>query len=861
MDRHRWQRIEELYHSALDRPFDVRSRFLLEACAGDLDLLREVQELIAHDQDSNSVVDRPAWERVAGVVNTPELEGGTHLGPYRIERLLGAGGMGYVYRATDTRLGRAVAIKLLREEQAPAALRLRFQREAQAISSLNHPNICALYDVGTFSGASYLVMECVEGETLARVLERGPLQLETAIHIALGIVEGLAAAHTKGVIHRDLKPSNVMVTESGVKILDFGLSRTVAASLSDGAPTLTMDGAVMGTPAYMSPEQFTGIDVDTRSDIFSYGLVLYEMFTGKRAFSGSTALQIMTAIMRDMPPAPRTLNPQIPPALEQIILKCIQKAPQGRYQTAKEVASELKEISSTGGRVAHRPARRHFLIAVCAILAILTSALLWRFSPILAPRRIKSIAVLPLDNLSGDPTQDFFADGMTEVLITDLGKIGSLRVISRPSVMKYRGSRATLRDVAGELKVDALVVGSIARAEGKVRITTQLYDAADDRQLWAENYERDIRDVIALQREVARAITTGIRAKVTPEETARLTKVRRVNPKAYDGYLRAVLLYSRHTSSDNNAAITTLDETLALDQDLAAAHALLAAACVERFFTFAPQEQKKLEEKAYVAVEKAIALDPEESMAWFARGRLIWTPGNRFPHERAIREYQRALALNPNSSEARAQLALTYNHVGLLEDALREARAAADINPIDALPRVVIGQALLYGGQYARALSVWSTNPPEAYSSVTGSHTAWTLFQMGRKEEAAARTAEFLAKYPGDVGGLGVQAVLLAASGRHGEAEAVIRRIAGQKGFGHFHHTAYYIACAYARMGNGSAAFEWIREAADSGFACYPLFERDPNFETLHNDPRWRSMISEFRQTWDGYRKFTSERM
>jgi eukaryotic-like serine/threonine-protein kinase len=860
MEKHRWQRIEELYHSALELPADMRSTFLSEACVGDPDLLREVQDLIAHDLDSNSAVDRPAWERVAGMGKTPELKSGTRLGPYSIDRLLGAGGMGYVYRATDTRLGRAVAIKVLREEQAPAALRLRFHREAQAISSLNHPNICALYDVGTVGAESYLVMECVEGETLAELLERGQLPLETAIHIALGIVDGLAAAHAKGIIHRDLKPGNVMVTESGAKILDFGLARTVAGSVSDRAPTLTIDGAVMGTPAYMSPEQFTGSNVDAHSDIFSFGLVLYEMATGKRAFAGTSAPQVMTAIMRDMPPPPRTINPQVPPGLERIILKCIQKAPEQRYQTVREIASELKQVSS-GGFAPRRPSRRHVFVAAAAVLVVLAAALLWRYFPARASRRIDSVAVLPLDNLSGDPAQDFFADGMTEVLITDLGKIGSLRVISRPSVMKYKGSRAPLREVARELNVHALVVGSVARNEGKVRITTQLYNAADDRQLWAEDYERDMRDVIALQREVAHAITTAIRAKVTPEETARLTRTRQVNPKAYDGYLRAVLLYSRHTSADNSAAIATLDEALATDRELAAAQALLAAACVERFFTFAPQEQKALEEKAFVAVERAIALDPEESMAWFARGRLIWTPSNRFPHERAIRDYQRALALNPNSAEARSQLALTYNHVGLLEDALREARAAANVNPIDALPRVVIGQALLYGGQYDRALSVWSSNPPEAYSSVTGSHTAWTLFQMGRAEEAAARTAEFLTKYPGDVGGLGVQAVLLAASGRHREAEAIIRSIAGQKGFGHFHHTSYYIACAYARMGNKTAAFEWIREAADSGFACYPLFERDPNFESLRSDARWRNMISEFRQTWEGYRKLTSERM
>jgi serine/threonine protein kinase len=859
MEKHRWQRIEDLYHAALEQPSDVRSRFLAQACGEDDDLLSEVQALLDHDQDTNSVVDRPAWERVAGIGTTRELLSGTYLGPYCIDRLLGSGGMGNVYRATDTRLGRAVAIKVLREERAPAAMRLRFQREAQAISSLNHPNICGIYDIGTFRDSSYLVMECVEGETLAQVLERGPLPIRTAVHIALGIVEGLAAAHKTGIIHRDLKPGNVMVTESGAKILDFGLSRIVAGSVSERPPTLTIEGTVMGTPAYMSPEQFTSSDVDERSDIFSFGLVLYEMVTGKRAFAGTSAPQVMAAIMRDMPPPPRTVHPHVPPGLERIIWKCIEKAPERRFQAVNEIASELKQISTD--KFSTGPSRRHVLILAAVILVVFAAVSLWSLLPALSSPGIGSIAVLPLDNLSGDPTQDFFSDGMTEVLITDLGKIGSLRVISRPSVMKYKGSRAPLRQVAGELKVDALVVGSVARAEGKVRITTQLYDAAKDRQLWAENYERDVRDVIALQREVAQAITSGIKAKVTPQETARLTKARRVVPKAYDDYLRAVLLYSRHTIADNNVAIVTLEQAVTLDPDLAAAHALLAAACVERSFTFAPQEQKALEEKAYVAVERAIALDPEESMAWFARGRLMWTPSNHFPHERAIRDYRRAIELNPNSAEARSQLALTYNHVGLLEDALREARAAANINPIDALPRIVIGQALLYGGQYDRALSVWSSNPPEAYSSVTASHTAWTLFQMGRRDEAAARTAEFLAKNPGDVGGLGVQAVLLAASGKHSEAEGIIRSIAGQKGFGHFHHTAYYIACAYAHMGNKSAALEWIREAADSGFACYPLFERDPNFETLHDDPRWRTMMSEFRETWDGYRKLTSERM
>jgi TolB-like protein/Flp pilus assembly protein TadD len=611
----------------------------------------------------------------------------------------------------------------------------------------------------------------------------------------------------------------------------------------------------------MSPEQFTGQHVDARSDIFSLGVVLYELVTGRRPFGTGSAPLIMNAVPGEMPPSPRSIDSKVPPELERLIVKCLQKAPERRYQSASEVERKLKQFTSSPRSSARPLSRRRVLQAAGCLGAAFVAGLLWHFLPLFSSGKIDSLAVLPLDNLSGDPAQDYFADGMTEVLVTDLGKIGSLRVISRASVMKFKGSRRPLGEIARELKVDALVVGSVARAEGKVRITTQLYSYSRDRQLWAENYERDMREVIALQREVAHAITSEIRVKVTPQESDRLKKTRPVNPEAYDGYLRAVLLYGRHTKADNDAAIATLDHAIALDPKFAAALALLAASCVERSFTFAPEEQKALEEKAYVALEKAISLDPEESMAWFARGRLLWTPSHRFPHERAIRDYRHALALNPNAAEPRAQLALTYNHVGLFDEALREARVAADINPVDALPRVVIGQALLYAGQYDHALSVWASNPPDAYASVTGSHLAWTLFQVGRVKEAADKVEELLAKYPGDVGGLGVRAALLAAAGKRSEAEAAIRSIAGQKGFGHFHHTAYYIACAYARLGNGDAALDWIREANQSGFACYPLFDRDPNLSAVRSHPRWGATMSEYRQAWETYRKLASERI
>jgi eukaryotic-like serine/threonine-protein kinase len=866
MEANHWRRIEALYHSALERPPEQRSDFLQQACGSDSELLRDVESLLAHDEHSTALIDRAAWERAEGSLYVAELKKGTQLGPYRIDSLVGRGGMGAVYRAEDTRLGRTVAVKVLQVSGAASALRTRFLREAQAISSLNHPHICALYDIGTIADSNYLVMEFVEGPTLGDILKDGPLPIDKAVQLAVNIANGLEAAHAKGIVHRDLKPSNVIVAEAGAKILDFGISKTLVREVGSGeetrsiTPPLTAEGAVIGTPAYMAPEQFTGGNVDVRTDIFAVGLLLYEMVTGKRPFASNTEPQVMMAVLRSTPALPGAIIPEISPALERIILKCLQRAPEQRYQSAKELERDLKELASAPLISARKLSRGSFF-TMAGILVVLLALLAWRILPRSGAGKIESLAVLPLDNLSGDAGQDYFADGMTEVLITDLGKIGSLRVISRPSVMRFKGSRSALLEIAKELKVDALIAGSVARAEGKVRITTQLYSGLQDRQLWTESYERDMRDVIALQREVAHAITSAISIKLTPQESTRLAKTRPVNPEAYEGYLRGILLYGRHSNADNQAAIATMENAVALDRSFAAGQALLGLAYVERFFTFVPQQQKSLEEKAYVAVEQAIALDPDESMAHFARGRLLWTPSNRFPHEAAIREYRRALTLNPNLAEARAQLALTYNHIGLLDKALDEARASADINPVDALPRVVMGQALLYAGKYDRALNVWSSNPPDAYSSVTASHMAWTLFQMGRKEEAAAKLSEFLAQYPGDVGGLGVRAVLLAASGKHSEAEAVIKSIAGQKGFGHFHHTAYFIACAYARMGKTDATLQWLREAAESGFPCYPLFERDPNLESLRSDPRWSSLMAEIKQNWERYSKLASEKM
>ena len=472
------------------------------------------------------------------------------------------------------------------------------------------------------------------------------------------------------------------------------------------------------------------------------------------------------------------------------------------------------------------------------------------------PVRIQSLAVLPLENLSGDTSQDYFADGMTEALITDLAKIGALRVMSRSSVVQYKGAHKPLREIGRELNVDAVLTGSVVRSGEHVRIAVQLINAATEQNLWSESYERDLRDVLALQKEVARDIVGEIRIKLTPQEQGQFGGVRPINPEAYDHYLRGRFYLNRQNKADNEAAITALEHAVATDPTFAAAYAELAQAYVWKLFLFAPGD-RQWEEKAFVATEKAIALDPNSAVAHLARGRLLWTPANHFPHEKAIREYRHALTLNPSLDEARNQLALVYCHIGAFDEALQESQKAINTNPNNNLAQLRIGQTLNFQGKYEQALSVLRAVPQDANPALVGYQIAWALFNLGRKEEASATLEQLLRDYPEDSGGLftSLQAVLAVSAGQERTAEDKIKSaIERGKGFGHFHHTAYHIACAYALMNKREQAIKWLQAAAEDGFPCYPLFEKDSNLDNLRQDARFVAFMAKLREQWDHYR-------
>src|SRR5499426_3511224 len=664
MNPDRWRQIGQLYHTALELEPTAHAAFLDKACDGDDELRREVESLLhAHEQADGFIAGK-----VAGVVaemadqqKTTSLVGHS-LGHYQALSLIGSGGMGKVYLAEDTRLGRKVALKLLPPEFTQDRKRVRrFKQEARAASSLNHPNILTIHEIGEAStgegGAHYIVSEFVEGETLRAMLRDGRLDVGKATAIAEQVASALSVAHEAGIVHRDIKPENVMVRPDGlVKVLDFGLAKLTEAPArpadSEALTNLsTAPGMVMGTVSYMSPEQARGQKADHRTDIFSLGVMLYEMIAGRRPFEGATTSDVIAALLTAEPPPLGKYCAEATTELELIVGKCLAKDRETRYQSAAELIAELKTLPQ--GSQTERPTTREVVVT----------------RPRLASRRWLLIAAMALSLV-----------------------VGLIWLIS------WRRSQAPQSD----------------------------------------------------------------QIKLTSQDEPRPANAGSINPEAYDAYLSGRFYANRQKKADNETAIMMLKRAVDLDPNFAAAHAELAQAYVWRFFLFTPGE-KHWEEKAFVEVEKALALDKDSAVAHQALGRLLWTPANQFPHEKSIKEYRRALTLDPSLSEARNLLAVVYNHIGAFDQALQELQKAVTVNPTNNLAQFRIGQTLLLQCKYEEALTALGKAPKEANPLLVGSSTAVALLHLGRRGEAAAMVEEFLKHYPGDTdGGLftGIQALL-----------------------------------------------------------------------------------------------------
>src|SRR5215470_6094138 len=589
MEADRFKQVDRLLQSALQQPPAERGEFLRRACGGDAELEREVRSLLTSQEQAGSFLESPAIQlaaqELAGEQSKDAQSADLPIGPtlrrtadsflgrivsnYRLEERLAAGGMGVLYRATDLKLGRSVAVKVLSRQLAPEeTAKARLLREARAASALDHPNIGAIHHIEEQDGELFIVMALYQGETLKQRLKKGPLPVGEALQVLRQMALGLEAAHRAGIVHRDIKPTNVLRTDDGiVKILDFGLAKLT--SDSQAATAVTQPGETMGTVPYMSPEQLRGEAVDVRSDLWSFGVVAYELLAGVTPFQADSSAATAMRILNEEPPALASVS-GVPDWLAELVTQLLRKAPGERPQSAGEVLSRLDRPSSPSrSRRKSRP-----VLLASAILAV--ARWHYRFFGSSTAASIRSLAVLPLDNFSRDPEQEYFADGMTEELIANLAKISSLRVISRTSVMRYKGARKPLPEIARELNVDAVVEGSVRREGERVRITAQLIHGPTERHLWTESYERDLRQVLALQSEVALAIAKEVKVRLSPDEQTRLGSARQVNPQAHEALLKGNYYLEKFTVEATKKSLEYFGRAIQIDPGFALAYAGLS---------------------------------------------------------------------------------------------------------------------------------------------------------------------------------------------------------------------------------------------------------------------------------------------
>ena len=810
MTPERFRQVAELYHAAREGSAEERAALLAGA---DPELRRELESLLS--QPAGGIfLDRPALRNAAQLVEdstVAELSAGARLGPYRIESKLGEGGMGEVFRAVDTRLGRAVAIKTAHRQ-----FTARFDREARAISSLNHPHICTLHDVGP----NYLVMELVEGETIAARLKHGPMSVETVLRYGVQIAGALTEAHGKGIVHRDLKPGNIMIAKSGIKVLDFGLAK------SGEDETLTASRMVMGTPAYMAPEQREGKPADARSDIYSFGCVLHEMLTGVRPSS-----------QRKQMPSRR---------LEKIVSRCLEEDPARRWQSATELERELATVTAARPSVSHATAAL-VLLAVAALIGVAIYAWRQRTPSV----EIHSLAILGLENRSGDGSQDYFADGLSNALAANLGRLNGVRVISPAASLAYRGTKKPLPEIGKELNADLLLDGTVSRAANRVEITARLVNARSGRDLWSHTYDTSPADLPSAQNQIERDIAAQLHASAP--DRARLIDTRKLDPRAYDLSLQGSYHLWRITAPDADQAIALYEQAVAIAPDFAPLQANLASAYAEKSFDFAPDDQQ-LEGHAFAAIEKAFALDPNSAEAHLARGLLLWRQSHGFPHRAALAEFRLAAAAQPNLEAAWWNIAGVLIHVGHLDDALVELHKAAAINPSESRAFSRIMEVYLFQGKPQLSIDERSRTPPRVTIPIMDFDHTWALIDLGRFEEAARTIrAGFADSNPGAAGlKHGVSALLAARQGNRPAAESEIRAaLAGPHGFGHFHHVTFMIACAYSVLGDTAHAQEWMEKTAADGFPCFSMFEVEPSLERWRATLKGHEFLAGLRREWE----------
>ena len=822
------------------------------------------------------------------------IASGTQLGRYEIRNALGAGGMGEVYLAQDTELGRKVALKLLPSELMRNDDRLRrFEQEARAASALNHPNILTIFEIGRTDTAHFIATEFIDGETLRQHMARTTLSLSEALDVAIQIASALAAAHEAGIIHRDIKPDNVMVRRDRlVKVLDFGLAKLTepqAVVADTSAPTLpkaeTEPGVVMGTVQYMSPEQARGLSVDARTDIFSLGVLIYEMLAHRKPFEGETRSDVVSAILNKEPLPLARYAPDVPAELERIVTKALAKDRNERYQTAKDLAIDLKrlkqrleveaEIERTGrasdaddkevrtksferemsetvltpaaqttpgastlvSRI--KPHKTVALIILAAMVVAIAAVTYFRHGSVQTTKTIDSLAVLPFVNMSGDPDTEYLSDGITDSLINSLSQLPGLKVMSRNSVFRYKDSDRDARDVGRELGVRAILTGKVTERGDEIWISVELVDALDNSHIWGEQYNRKLSDLLALQAAISKDISEKLRQRLTGEDEKRVTKRYTDNTEAYQLYLQGrYYLYKRRPEAFKKA-VEYFEQAIQKDPSYALAYAGLADS-YNAYGNFSVTPGTESFPKAEEAAAKALELDSTLAEAHDSMARIkLYYHWNRADAET---EFKRAIELNPNYAGAHYGYAYCLITMKRADEAIAEIKRAEEL---DSFSLAIVSDA---GEIY-----YFARKPDEAIAQLRKAidmdpNFVRAHFLLGRALEQKREFAEAIAEFNKAVAlsqdSTEVLAALgqgYAASGKRDEAQKILKELAGRSK--EIYISPHFMAIIYASLGDNDRAFEWLDKALEKRFPPLIYLEVNPIWDNLRSDPRYEDLL------------------
>jgi serine/threonine protein kinase/tetratricopeptide (TPR) repeat protein len=891
----RWRRLEGLFYEAAELEPGARKAFLDQQCAGDSALRTELESLLASIDQPLEFLEKPIRDAARQVVTStraPVLKPGTRFARYEVVSAVGAGGMGEVYLAHDTQLRRDVALKLLPQHLTRDERTLqRFEQEARAASALNHPNILTIYEFGAVDGVHYIACEFVEGETLRERIGKGRLEISEVTEIAIQISGALSAAHARGIVHRDIKPANLMLRNDGiVKLLDFGIAKLSDEAASGRGGLLgtvlstSQSGFVLGTVRYMSPEQARGHVLDGRSDLFSLGVVLYEMLTGQVAFQGDTASDVIAEILKGEPRPLAATVPGLPAQFEAIVIRAMRKNREERYQSASEMLTDLTEFrdesefqrklqasskKTPSGRViplpnpstpaaSTRPTDGHALqvdhrerlktmgASVAVLLIVLLISFPWlrkRWHPFQSTAATHTLAVLPFRNLRPDPQTDFLGFSLADAIITKLGFVHALTVRPSSAVDKYRNQVVDPIKAARDLDVDTLLTGTYLRDGDIVRITTQLIDVRLDNILWQDTIDLKYDRLLTLQDTVSQQILKGLEVELSPDEKAKLRPTHPVNPEAYEYYLRGVDLYALN---DFPAAITALEKATTIDPSYAPPWAHLGRAyTTNASLQFGGSEEYA---KAQAAYEKAMVLDPSLMEARVYMANLLTDTGRV---EQAVPLLRGVLSENPGNAEAHWELGYAYRFGGMLQESATESEKARQDNPSVKINSSAMN-AYLYLGEY-----------DEFLQSLPSNDSVYVLFYHGFGEyylgHLAQAAHDFDRAYaldqrllPADVG----KALSFAIQGDRAKGLAILqdteRRIIDSGVLDA--EGLYKVAQAYAVLGDNASAILMFHRTIEGGFFPYPYFMRDPLLNNIRHEPEFQMLMEQARERHEQFK-------